>query len=425
MVSIPLLDQVALALAQDEQQQRIKKLLICNCYGKWEAQPEKVDSISWRQLLVDTLERSPTLDALNLQLNQLAKTLSKPVEYAHVANQIIEIVQELYHPRSLPRYPAPPELEDATQWFSAPQPEASEHTQLVHHLPPLPPPPQINPQDLALHRLQTFPDAVRLKKLTYCLCYHQWPQDEHYLAAVTWSQLLQLLLELVPNSDHLRYLIQQIAQSISKPQEYLQLGNVLWDIVSPLYQNTPVSISPQANSPCSLSPSAGSPPTEIAAPITQVTNAPGVQSCLASEPSQPQPVESAGIPSYDRYETRVEIMKYTNPFMAKLLIFSLLYEPIDLQQSNWGGLNQASLDDLLECLVEQCTTQSLKRRLTETAKRLPQTDLARQAAATIFRVLKPYCRQDGNDSQSMAEHSPKELNLNPSNMTTPLFPSSR
>jgi hypothetical protein len=56
MVSIPLLDQVALALAQDEQQQRIKKLLICNCYGKWEAHPDKVDRISWRQLLVDTLE---------------------------------------------------------------------------------------------------------------------------------------------------------------------------------------------------------------------------------------------------------------------------------------------------------------------------------------------------------------------------------
>ncbi|MEY2975935.1 MAG: hypothetical protein RLZZ435_72, partial [Cyanobacteriota bacterium] len=132
MVSIPLLDQVALALAQDEQQQRIKKLLICNCYGKWEAHPDKVDRISWRQLLVDTLEQSPTLDALNLQLNQLAKTLSKPVEYAHVANQIIEIIQELYLPRSLPRYPDPSGGEDATQWFSAPQPEASEHTHLVH-----------------------------------------------------------------------------------------------------------------------------------------------------------------------------------------------------------------------------------------------------------------------------------------------------
>jgi hypothetical protein len=350
-----------------------------------------------------------------LQLNQLAKTLSKPVEYAHVANQIIEIIQELYLPRSLPRYPDPSGGEDATQWFSAPQPEASEHTHLVHHFPPLSPSPQINPQDLALHRLQTFPDEVRLKKLTYCLCYHQWPQDEHYLAAVTWPQLLQLLLELVPNSEHLRYLIQQIAQSISKPQEYLQLGNVLWDIVSPLYQDNSVFPS--------------DPPTTLLPRTTEAeTPSPQAMAPLDTPSSQPSPpAESTTTLPYDRYEIRVEIMKYTNPFMAKLLIFSLLYEPIDLQHSSWGGLNQASLDDLLERLVEQCTTQSLKRRLTETAKRLPQSDLARQAAATILRVLKPYCRQETNssNSQSMTEHSAKELDLNPSNMTTPLFPSSR
>ena len=146
MVSLPLLDQVALALSQDKHNQRIKKLLICNCYGTWENQPDRINGIPWRQLLVDTLERSPTLDALNFQLNQLAKTLSKPVEYAQVANQVIEIVQELYRPRPLP-VPIPAPLEDQTQWFVAPQ-TTPDQTQPLHSLPP-----PLNPYDLVLQKL--------------------------------------------------------------------------------------------------------------------------------------------------------------------------------------------------------------------------------------------------------------------------------
>lgn len=402
MVSLPLLDQVALAISQDEHNQRIKKLLICNCYGTWETQPDRINGISWRQLLVDTLERSPTLDALNFQLNQLAKTLSKPVEYAHVANQIIEIVQELYRPRPLLPSATPPDLEDQTQWFAAPQ-TTSDQTQLLHRLPSAPSP---NPYDLALQRLQTFPDETRLKKLAYCLCYHQWPQDQSYLAAVTWPQLLQILLELVSSPEHLRYLIQQVAQSISKPQEYLVLGNALWDIVFPLYTTAP-------------------PVQTFAQPANPPTADP-VHSPVNSKPDQPQELESCSLPTYDRYNIRVEIMKYTNPFMAKLLLFAVLYEPIDLKKNNWSGLNQATLDELLEGAIDRCrTSQSLKTRLVEMAKKLPHTDLARQAAATIFRVLKPYCQQTFSATSGQEEPAgkiPEGFDLHTPESTQLLFP---
>jgi adenylate cyclase len=406
MVSLPLVDQVALALSQDQHNQRIKKLLICNCYGTWEGQPDRINEISWRQLLVDTLERSPTLDALNFQLNQLAKTLSKPVEYAQVANQIIEIVQELYRPRPLP-VSLPTPLEDQTQWFAAP-PSTADQTQLINSLPP----PFLNPYDLVLQRLQTFPDEIRLKKLTYCLCYNQWPQDQSYLAAVTWPQLLQTLLELVSSPEHLRYLTQHIAQSISKPQEYLVLGNALCEIVSPLYQvqqtypinqiHQPPSELPDQTilvaTPTPLSTAiSDSIPTFLATPVAPEPSVP-------PPPPQPEVFESCSLPTYDRYDIRVEIMKYTNPFMAKLLLYAVIYEPPDFKLGNWSGLNQTSLDELLEYAVDRYqTSQTLKTRLVETAKKLPHVDLARQAAATIFRVLKPYCQQEGSSTSSEVE----------------------
>jgi len=396
MVSLPLLDQVALALSQDKHNQRIKKLLICNCYGTWENQPDRLNGIPWRQLLVDTLERSPTLDALNFQLNQLAKTLSKPVEYAQVANQVIEIVQELYRPRPLP-VPIPAPLEDQTQWFVAPQ-STPDQTQLLHSLPP-----PLNPYDLVLQRLQTFPDEIRLKKLTYCLCYHQWPQDQRYLDAVTWPQLLQTLLELVSSPEHLRYLTQQVAQSISKPQEYLVLGNALWDMVSPLYQANPVpQPPPEIPDQTTLLPGLSLPaPPQTPFLATPAELAAELEIPAPPPPPQPEVFESCSLPTYDRYDIRVEIMKYTNPFMAKLLLYAVVYEPLDFRQGNWKILNQTSLDDLLESAVDRCnTSQTLKTRLVETAKTLPHVDLARQAAATIFRVLKPYCQAENSPASS-------------------------
>jgi len=423
MVSLPLLDQVALALSQDKHNQRIKKLLICNCYGTWESQPDRIHGISWRQLLVDTLERSPTLDALNFQLNQLAKTLSKPVEYAQVANQIIEIVQELYRPRPLPvTVPAP--LEDQTQWFAAPQVTA-EQTQFFPNLPP----PSLNPYDLVLQRLQTFPDEIRLKKLTYCVCYNQWPQDQSHLAAVTWPQLVQTLLELVSSPEHLRYLTQQVAQSISKPQEYLVLGNALWEIVSPLYQINPVYQADPVYPPPTEVPDQTTfmpAPLSAAPPTTVLTTPVGPEPSLPPQPPQPEVLESFSLPTYDRYAIRVEIMKYTNPFMAKLLLYAVLYEPLDFKQSNWGGLNQASLDDLLESAVDRYkTSQSLKTRLVDTAKKLPHVDLARQAAGTIFRVLKPYCQPEHSPASSQDQEILEPVSEgDPPTATQQLFPSS-
>ena len=61
---VSLFDQVLQTLIQDVQQHRIKKLLICNCYGIWEDDLAKLQDISWRKLLEPTSSRF--LQGLNI-----------------------------------------------------------------------------------------------------------------------------------------------------------------------------------------------------------------------------------------------------------------------------------------------------------------------------------------------------------------------
>lgn len=377
MVSLSLFDQVLQTLVQDVQQHRIKKLLICNCYGIWEDNLAKLQDISWRKLLEDTLQRSPTLESLNLQLNQVAKTLSKPVEYAHVANQAIVILEELYRVPP-PPLPIAPGTEESTQWFSAP--DLTQFNPPIVHAPAASPP---NPYDLALQQLTQHPDETRLKKLAYCLCYNQWPGDERQLAAVSWAQMVQILLDLVPTPDHLHYLIHQIAQSLSKPQEYVVLGQDLWQIVFPLYGlSAPESlgalgtIAPLETETQYFSPHFA--PQDSSAPIAASTDSPIV----------PDP-----LPPYDRFGIRVELMKYTNPFMAKVLLFSIIYQPFDFNGKDWSQLNQSDLDSLIEVVLARYpAAQDLKQQLMNLANIIAPKELAQQAAGTIFRILKPYCQ---------------------------------
>ena len=381
MVSLSLFDQVLQTLVQDVQQHRIKKLLICNCYGIWEDDLAKLQDISWRKLLQDTLERSPTLESLNLQLNQVAKTLSKPVEYAHVANQTIAILEELYQVPP-PPLPITPGSEECTQWFSAP--DFTQFNPPIVYAPAVSPP---NPYDLALQQLAEHPDETRLKKLAYCLCYNQWPGDDRQLAAVNWAQMVQILLDLIPTPDHLYYLIHQVAQSLSKPQEYVALGQNLWQIVFPLYGLS----APSPRSFGALGTETIAPPeTELpySVPYSASQNASMDNPVVHAPPQIPDPS-----PAYDRFGIRSELMKYTNPFMAKVLLFSIIYRPFDLNSKDWSQLNQSDLDSLVEVVLARFpAAQDLKQQLMNLANIVVPKELAQQAAGTIFRVLKPYCQ---------------------------------
>ncbi|MGA1474995.1 MAG: hypothetical protein ACO4AI_07490 [Prochlorothrix sp.] len=228
------LDQIGQILDQSPQQIRIKKLLICTCYGTWETQNDRLNRVGMRDLVETVMMRSPTLDSLQYELNRVVKTLSKPVEYAHVANIIVRAMAWFYQqptavsppePSSapLPSVPTAPQNSDEEQtgWLAAPAAQ-------------LPPP---NPYQEALNQLKTHPQGDRLKKLAICACSNTWESDPQKLALASWDRLLPQILDLVPTRQHLEYVMAQIVRSLSKPQVYQGVARALIQILLPLYED--------------------------------------------------------------------------------------------------------------------------------------------------------------------------------------------
>jgi hypothetical protein len=75
---------------------RVKKLLLLASRNVWQTQPEQLNQISLLDLVQEVHSLTPTLESLRAVLENLVKTLSKPIEYADVAERISLAFQPLY-----------------------------------------------------------------------------------------------------------------------------------------------------------------------------------------------------------------------------------------------------------------------------------------------------------------------------------------
>jgi hypothetical protein len=106
---------------------------------------------------------------------------------------------------------------------------------------------------------------------------------------------------------------------------------------------------------------------------------------LKSVPQSPSPK------TYDLFELRQEIMQYTNPLRAKILMFSMLFHSWDRSDQDWSILRSYSIDDLLEQLISSSKGfTELDIRLQSTAKSLPEAEAQLQTASTIMEAIKPF-----------------------------------
>lgn len=92
----PIYWEIAQQLQQSPAQARIKKLLVLTCRSTWENNALKLEQISLTDLVCELHQIASSPDSLGITLHQVAKALSKPEEYAQVADMIQAAFQILY-----------------------------------------------------------------------------------------------------------------------------------------------------------------------------------------------------------------------------------------------------------------------------------------------------------------------------------------
>jgi hypothetical protein len=138
--------------------------------------------------------------------------------------------------------------------------------------------------------LDRHQEAVRIKKMLYCLCTSRWEKDTDYLNSINFQYLIEQIVRENNSLDLFRVLLQNLIKTVNKPKQYIEIAKVIYLAIGQLY---PEFRQEHAGRPQSQ------PPARIPDPEpTNSTIDRGVPSAFqrayAPEPTQ---LPSQGIPS--------------------------------------------------------------------------------------------------------------------------------
>lgn len=340
-----MLAKIAQNLQEHKNAIRIKKLIFCACQRKWVNNVEILSQYSLRALLRELVTTYNTPEQLSHILYSIVETLNRKAVYYPLADELIEQLVPLY-------------TQKATQ--------ASGTSQAKLSIP-------LNFEQI-LHELTAQEDLLRIKKLIYCACEDEWVNNITHLEQLTLNELVVKLLQLNPTQAQLSHTLYQVVTSLNRQGEYFLIANLILDQLLKLYAVPEAMTQVVASAPL-----AAQQHRKASSNATVHTKEPPV-----SVASPPQEV------AYNPLQLRLEIIKYTNPLRAKIVLFSILKHKFDFSDRDWSLLKTYTLDSLLLQLYHRCCDLSeLEKSLTSTAQTLPQPYESTQAAGAILQSLKP------------------------------------
>lgn len=371
-VSESAIAEVAQALEHQENLIRIKKLLFYTCRNTWSNDLKQLEQIRLEDLIQELLSLNPTLEFLTLSLDSAVRTLSRQAEYSLVAKAILSKLDKLYqlytdYPEST-QVLIPSHRSGQTTILTQVNP-APELTEVLN---PASQPPACPYEAIAVHLEQSI-HIVRLKKLLFYACRSVWPSDQNELDRIGLKDLVQEIHERFSSFTTLQATLDAVVRTLNKPEEYSLIANTLISEVAPLY-----------NPPCE-----------------------SVQTAIQQLPSPQQMVERSAVRAskashnsagairtkraYEPFDLRLELMRYTNPLRAKILVFSVMRHKFGFNDHDWLSLKNCELDNLLQEFYASCETfTDVESRLEITASCLDDSEEYMQAAGAISQCLQPF-----------------------------------
>ncbi|MEH2112994.1 hypothetical protein [Nostoc sp.] len=228
----------------------------------------------------------------------------------------------------------------------------------------------ISSLDSVTKHLEQHENSKRIKKLIYSACKNIWENDEETLDRFKLQELLQELYRLNPTINNLNYSLSKVVKTLNKQAEYALLASVISHEMQKLY------ITPNEATGILLN----QPPQE-----EQIFYNSGQISSNSIDKFPNNQIKH----QYNQFDVRQNIMKYTNPLRAKIVLFSALYKKFTFNEEDWLKLKAEQLDDLLLRLFDTCPTiRELESKLNSAAISLGKPDENIQAASAIIQSMR-------------------------------------
>jgi len=413
-------------LEDHDEGQRIKKLLFCLCKKYWENDPNVLNSNTLETLLAELVELKPNIEQLTFSMYKLVKTLNRPKVYAAVAKTILDQLGPVYTSHS------DASLTMAEGAIDVPLTE--QDTQLESHQIRATPAVRSIPVDATqiaepqfiaetiAETLGRHSEQVRIKKLIFAVARGYWENSVPVIDQVGLKNLILEIRQRYPSPKDLHGGFDQIVSNINKATLYLAIAKLIMNQMAGLYDNLDETILSDTDEPKT------SLPTQIVKSEPAISQRSATQHAIAHRqqggdhlqtsiinfqsipiPPPPKPrqtdpivtVLGAAVPSppisihsqpkeYNLFDLRSEIMQYTNPLRAKILLFSVLFQSWDQNGQDWGMIRSYGLDDLVEQLIlSRKRPNDVEVKLNAQADQMAEQEAYQQTAQTLIKILKP------------------------------------
>ncbi|NJL89666.1 MAG: hypothetical protein HC916_07600 [Coleofasciculaceae cyanobacterium SM2_1_6] len=284
----------------------------------------------------------------------------------------------------------------------------------------------------AAQELEQHGNSARIKKLIFATWKNCWENDLSLINRFPLTNILQELVDKAPTPEQLRAALFNIVNTLNKKDEYAVVAEIILTKLATLYpteepktemvyrampapavypQPAPVSmvtpkesgidtitnIKAPTNEEQSLEDSSPQHGVIVDSPVNQnndhfIEN----QSVEHYQEHQSSPVAGVqhnlqGNIRYDPFMVRLEIMKYSNPLRAKMLLLCIVEEQVIFNQGSWLKLRSRNLDELLaEAFQKFSSLERLESQLQVIANNLQEPDENMQSVEAIVKAIKPF-----------------------------------
>jgi hypothetical protein len=297
--------------------------------------------------------------------------------------------------------------------------------------------------------LDKHQEAVRIKKMLYCLCTGRWEKDTEYLNSINFQYLIEQIIRENNTLELLRALLQNLIGTVNKPKQYIAVAKVIYLAIGQLYpefdrehgnKSKPASPkvepaptpSARISQPEPTNSALGAVPSSFqrayAPEPTQLTDL-GVPSSLqrnyeplptqefaAQAPSGYDDVDESAyetycapdlcedgqydhpeveddrptIPEYDPFILRQNVMSSANPLRAKIILLLMLKPDFNFSSQSVSMMRDYQLDDLiLEVLKNYPSVPDLEDGMTYAVEQLVEIEEYGKAASGLLQSLIP------------------------------------
>lgn len=357
-------DEAIRDLTQTQHVVRVKKLMVYACTHHWVAEEHLLSGYHFHELIQHLLTICPTSDQLSEYLKHTVATLTKPAEYTLIAHVITQHLQHIY---------ARTQSSDVEQ--------ATWNPTILSDL----------YVDVA-HGLEHDGDRDRIKKLLIYICQNHWENNPNQLDAFSIASLIRDTYNLAPTPEALNAALISVIKTLNKRDEYTRIAHKITASFTRIYQNDDTTHDESLISTSPIEPPSKHSQACVSSASTHSSN----QRHDTAHPASSNATSAIESPQLNQppnlFNLRIEIMKYTNPLRAKVLIFAAISGGIECCDRNWLFVKHRELDDLLISLLHVASTfEELENHLNGIAKASQESNRYLQAASAILRAIKAVC----------------------------------